>query len=87
MAETTRPENRLAFPTHAEPGMTLRDYFSAHVPEVSNEWIEMQAEQDRIRNPHGDDYKPARRSVMEIRAAWRYEYADAMLRERAKAQE
>jgi hypothetical protein len=90
MSEQQKADGGPAFPVvyphvncdGVDRGMTLRDYFAAHAPEASDEWIKEQAERDRLRNPHGDSYKPARRSVMELRAAWRYEYADAMLKER-----
>lgn len=63
-------------------GMTLRDYFAAKAPEASEDWLKMQMEQDRMANPHGDSYKPARRTVLQLRAEWRYAYADAMLKAR-----
>lgn len=80
-----KPDGGPAFPfvlkEHGagEPGMTLRDYFAIHSPEPTKESVNVEAEKDRLANPHGDTYKPRRRSQAEIVAALRYAYADAML--------
>lgn len=63
-------------------GMTLRDYFAAKAPSPSSEWIETQRQLDRQRNPHNDSHKPPIRDLVELDAAWRYKWADAMLKER-----
>lgn len=67
-----------------QTGMSLRDYFAIHAPEPSPEYINSEGERDRLANPHGDTYKPPRRSRGEIIAGYKYAYADAMLAERAK---
>jgi hypothetical protein len=51
------------------PGMTLRDYFAAHAPEMPSWWV---------RN------YPTTDNSMEIFVAWRWFYADAMLAERER---
>lgn len=66
----------------AEPGMSLRDYFAAKAPAASQDWIDSQMGLDRARNPHNDSYKPRLRSEIEIRAAWAFQWADAMLKAR-----
>jgi hypothetical protein len=65
-------------------GMSLRDYFAIRAPEPTPEYITSEGERDRLANPHGDSYKPARRSRLEIIAGYRYAYADAMLAQRSK---
>ena len=60
-------------------GMSLRDWFATHAPEPSKEAVEVQMQSDHHRNPHGDSYKPKRRSTALIVAQLKYEYADAML--------
>jgi hypothetical protein len=67
---------------HHQPGMSLRDYFAIHAPEPSSEAVNLQYNSDRMRNPHNDPHKPRIRSDLEIRAAIRYEYADALLKSR-----
>jgi hypothetical protein len=66
-------------------GMSLRDYFAVHGPEPSTEQIAAVAEREKNANPHGDTYKPPRRSWNEIRCALRYEWADTMLKARKDA--
>lgn len=63
--------------TVAGSGMSLRDYFAVHAPEPTQDQIKFLVESDRARNPHGDDYKPKRRSISEIIWDIRYAYADA----------
>lgn len=48
-------------------GMTMRDYFAAKAPDYTEQWL--------------DDYVRYRGfgGYAEARAAWNYEYADAML--------
>jgi hypothetical protein len=65
-------------------GMTLRDYFAAKAPAAPEGWVSTQLSVDKSRNPHNDDYRPRRRSELEIRAAYAYQWADALLAERAK---
>ena len=66
------------------PGMTLRDWFAGQAPEPSVDYIAMQKAHDKNLNPHNDSYKPPLRTELEIRAAYRYDYADSMLAERSK---
>lgn len=51
-----------------EPGMSLRDYFAAHAPPMTDEWWEDSAEEES--------------HWVEAQAAWNYAYADAMLKAR-----
>lgn len=77
-----------AFP-YAEPvdndhfvvgkGMTLRDWFAANAPEPSQDHLDMEYRLDRQRNPHNDPHKPQPRSPLQIKAQYRFAYADAML--------
>lgn len=53
----------------AQEGMTLRDYLAAHCP---------------IPFEMADDYNMSGENPMQFYAAMRYEYADAMIAERAK---
>lgn len=68
------------------PGMSLRDYFAIHGPEPRKEDIEFVMNREKAANPHGDNYKPRRRGWNEIRIALRWEFADAMLAQRSKAE-
>jgi hypothetical protein len=63
----------------SQQGMTLRDWFATFAPEPTDDQVKWEAERDRAANPHNDNYKPARRSILEIRAELRYRYADAMI--------
>ena len=54
-----------------EKGMTLRDYFAAHAPEVPKWFYEAMCDGKEIAD---------QRCI----AMWRYSYADAMLKERDK---
>jgi len=65
-------------------GMTLRDYFATHAPHPTDQDIAMEMNYDRVRNPHNDSYKPNIRDKLEIIAALRYRYADAMLKQRGR---
>lgn len=75
-----------AFPSGVEiedqfqEGMTLRDYFAAHAP-VS---FEMACQCWGDHSPQTDDR--ARASFAAVWALLRYEYADAMLAERNRAE-
>lgn len=60
-------------------GLTIRDYFAAHAPAPTPEQIQMEGDRDRLANPHGDSYKPKRRSALEIIVDLRYAFADAMI--------
>lgn len=59
--------------------MQARHRFAALAPEPTKDQIEFEGERDRLANPHGDTYKPRRRSRMEIIADLRFQYADAMM--------
>jgi hypothetical protein len=65
-------------------GMSLRDWFAAMAPKPSRWRVKLEHDRDRARNPHNDSYKPPIRGDMEIEAALRYEFADAMLRARTQ---
>lgn len=52
------------------PGLTVRDYFAAHAPEMSDQWWE-DAMDEGLHWAQAD-------------ASWRYFHADAMLAEREK---
>lgn len=65
-------------------GMTLRDYFAATAPMPSDDWIRMQTQHDHTKNPYNESHKPKLRSTLEIISSYKFEYADAMLAERAK---
>ena len=71
-------------PMHAEyvsaGGMTLRDYFAAHA-QVTDRALDNRRDAEQ----RDSNYDPAKyRSLAAIEATLRYEYADAMLRERSK---
>jgi hypothetical protein len=72
-----------AFPTNlsGEHGMTMREWYATFAPEPSEDRIKDAMEMDRLKNPHNDNYKPARRSYAEIVAELKFRYADAMLAE------
>ncbi len=53
----------------SEVGMSLRDYFAIHAPEMTDQWWS-----DSPRGQHWID----------ARSAWNYAYADAMLAQRDK---
>ena len=65
-------------------GMSLRDYFAIRAPQPTEAQVKYEAERDRVANPHGDSYKPHRRSILEIECGLRYVWADAMLEARKK---
>lgn len=74
----------LAFPSHfnddiENSGLTRRDWFATFAPMPRKAEINHQGEIDKMRNPHGDSHKPARRSALEIVCDLRYAYADAMI--------
>lgn len=56
----------------ADSGMRLRDYFAAKAPDYTEQWF------NNYVGNHGF------RNFAETRAAWNYEYADAMLEARKK---
>jgi len=62
-----------------EPGLTLRQWYATFAPEPTEAQVRDGIENDKITNPHNDDYKPPRRSIREIVAGLRFAYADAML--------
>jgi hypothetical protein len=62
-----------------QPGMSLRVYAAIHAPAPSESQVRQEETYDRVANPHGDSYKPARRSLLEIDADLRYRWADVML--------
>jgi len=69
-------DGRSAFPREdyqidsgrGQPGMTLRDWFAGHAPEMTEQWFKDSA---------GDG-----QHWLEAQAAWSYAYADAMIAER-----
>jgi hypothetical protein len=65
-------------------GVSLRDWFASQASEPSADWISMQRQFDRNRNPHNDYHKPRLREEVELIAAYKYMIADAMLAEREK---
>jgi hypothetical protein len=72
-------------PNNMTGGMSLRDYFAAHAPQPTDNEIGSQQSIDRSRNPHNDGPpKPQLRSREQVIAFLRYQYADAMLKERSK---
>lgn len=60
--------------TGTAPGMSLRDYFAAHAPKPTDQWI---ADTMGERLPKGSHYVNAL-------VSWAYFYADAMLAERRR---
>jgi len=60
-------------------GISRREWFATWAPEPNEDQIKAEVERDRVANPHGDSYKPPRRSILEIKADLRYAYADAMI--------
>lgn len=60
-------------------GLSVRDWFAAHAPEPSQDYLDMEYQLDRHRNPHNDPHKPQSRSPLQIKAQYRFAYADAML--------
>lgn len=66
----------------AEGGMLLRDWFATFAPEPTKEDIAREDEKDRLANPHDDNYKPVRRSRLQIIADVKYAYADVMMERR-----
>jgi len=71
------------YPQYATSGMTLRDWFATHAPEAETSWIERQSQLDKARNPHNEPHhKYPIRSLLELKVAWKWQYADAMLKRR-----
>ena len=62
-----------------QTGMSLRVYIAIHAPEPSAEEIKFEGERDRLANPHNDNYKPLRRSRLQIIADLKFAYADAII--------
>lgn len=62
----------------------LRDEMAMRAPMPTEGAIKFEADADRMANPHGDTYKPARRSVLEIEWDLRYAWADAGVAARAR---
>ena len=79
------PENHFSTGSQDNQGMSLRDWFAGQAPESPKDWLDSQHNCDRQRNPHNDSYKPAIRSDLELRASWRWAYADAMIKARETA--
>jgi hypothetical protein len=67
-----------------DSGMSLRDYFAAPAPEPQQWWLEIERSKDRNANPYGYQDLPKPRGPIELDAAWRYMWADAMLAAREK---
>ena len=67
------------------PGMSLRQYFAIHAPEPTEGDIRTEMAYDRNRDPHND--RNGIRGKLEIIAALRYRYADAMIAEGEKKHE
>jgi hypothetical protein len=64
--------------------MSLRDYFAIHAPDPSTEAVINEQRSDRLKNQYNEQHKPKIRTNLEINAALRYSFADAMLAEREK---
>lgn len=62
--------------------LTVRDWFAAHAPDPQEHEVGLQFAHDRAQDPYNN--KGGRRSVYEIKADLRYEFADAMLKARQK---
>lgn len=60
-------------------GMSRRELIAVLAPEPAQAAVDAIVEQERAANPHGDVYKPRRRSVAEIRAGLRLAFADEMI--------
>lgn len=79
-----------------QPGMTLRDYFAAHAPAVSDERVREEVDGFPVFDnsgyhngyPHETIREKQRKTqvdwMISARIKWRYQYADAMLAEREK---
>lgn len=84
MTDTTK-DGGPAFPrpgsnnNERQKGMTLRDWFAGQAPDPSEEWVSSQRHMDRSRNPYNEAHKPRLREDVEIRAQYRFAYADAMI--------
>lgn len=63
-----------------EMGLTKREWFAGMAPEPSQEEIERQQMRDRNKNPYNEPCKPRIRERLEIIAALKYAYADAMIK-------
>ena len=66
-------------------GMSLRVWLAAHAPQPTPQSVQQVGEQERQANPHGDSYKPARHSALEIEVMLRYQWADEMLAQQGRA--
>ena len=64
------------------PGMSLRKYFAIHAPEPTEEDVRTEMASDRNRDPHND--RNSIRGKLQIIAALRYRFADAMIAEGEK---
>lgn len=64
--------------------LTRREEFAMRCPPISKDDIQKEEQRDRARNPHNDSYKPKLRIRLEIEAALRFAWADAMLAESKK---
>ena len=63
-------------------GLTLLDWFATFAPEPAEYEVNYEMEQDKLKNPHNDSYKPKRRLELEIKCELRYKYAKAMMKAR-----
>lgn len=68
------------------PGMTLRDYFAAHMPDLYSEW-NFHQRAAALGMGHDEWLKDPIGSAAAFEAMVRYRYADAMLAERARRAE
>lgn len=97
--EKMRDPNSYPAPSYIDiehGGMTLRDYFAAHAPDVSDERVREEVEGFPVFDnsgyhngyPHETIREKQRKTqvdwMISARIKWRYQYADAMLAEREK---
>lgn len=84
--ETFQSRDGNVYTTEFRTGLRLRDYFATHAPNPTDEEIQRVETRERVANPHNEPYhdKVRRRGRLEIVCALRYEYADAMIKERSK---
>ena len=86
------PKNGGAWGIDPVPGMTLRDYFAAHAPDIPNDFCREIKSEPTV-TIHPPDLKgntktygaqPVPESYRSWRARWAYFFADAMMAEREK---
>jgi len=77
-------------PLHGSDGMSLRDYFAAHAPDVDNttlcETMPGFPEHSDYKRSFFDVERQRRDWLRDARIKWRWIYADAMLAARAKTE-